>query len=63
LLLFLIGRCGIEKDTNCLQRQDQSDFGPTGKPKAHCLYIAAYWAVLGLLDAIVFTADIGENSV
>ena len=62
----LKGICGINDMREVLEKYEKND--PLAKIaiEVYCYrikkYIGAYWAALGHLDALVFTAGIGENS-
>ncbi len=62
----LKGLCGTNDMRELMEMQDKGDNAATIALEIYTYrikkYIGAYFAVLGKLDAIVFTAGIGENS-
>ena len=62
----LKGICGVNDMREVLRRADAGDERAALAIDVYAYrikkYIGAYWAALGRLDAIVFTAGIGENS-
>ncbi len=62
----LKGICGTNDMREILQRRDAGDTLADIAVEVYCYrvkkYIGAYYAVLGRLDGIIFTAGIGENS-
>jgi acetate kinase len=62
----LAGLCGVNDMRSVLSRRDNGDPAAALAFDVYCRrirkYIGAYHAVLGRLDAIAFTAGVGENS-
>lgn len=62
----LKGLCGANDMREVLRRMDASDTEAQLAFKVYCYrikkYIGAYYAALGRVDALVFTAGIGENA-
>jgi acetate kinase len=62
----LKGLCGSTDMREVLQRADANDATAKLALEVYCYrikkYIGAYFAVLGRVDAVVFTAGIGENA-
>jgi len=62
----LKGLCGVNDMREILRRSENNDAQASLALDVYCYrikkYIGAYLAVLGHLDALVFTAGIGENS-
>jgi len=62
----LKGLCGANDMREVLRRVASGDADARLAFELYCYrvkkYIGAYWAVLGRLDALVFTAGIGENA-
>jgi acetate kinase len=63
----LKGICGVSDMREILERVSKADERAELATKMFCYrikkYIGAYYAVLGRLDAVVFTGGIGENAV
>ena len=62
----LLGICGMNDMREIERRANEGDAKAILALDMFCYrvkkYIGAYWAALGKLDAVVFTAGIGENS-
>ena len=62
----LLGVCGTNDMREIQQRADQGDKQARLAFEMYCYrikkYIGAYFAILGRLDGLVFTAGVGENS-
>ena len=63
----LKGLCGTNNMRDIVQRAESGDQQASLAVDMYCYrlikYLGAYWAVLGRVDAVIFTAGIGENSI